>query len=219
MFLNGVRPNGEYLDGVMPYWQFHAMTPEDADSIVAYLRTVPAYEHRDKPSETPWYPTAAPARPLDATKVFMPSASAPNYDALVRGRYLATLACIGCRTPDAYPRGAVPSAPLPVDETRLFAGGTAFEASIFHFPLPRFPAKIYSQNLTQDATGLAGYQVQDILNELKLGKAKDGSNLCPPMPAAKEGFNGLTDTDAHDIAEFILALPPISNKRPDDCKL
>ncbi len=219
MILNGVRPNGELLDPVMPYWEFHAMTDEDADAVVAYLRTVPGRDHRDKPSEAPWYPTSVAARPLDVAKVFAPLPTAPNYDALMRGRYLATLACVGCHTPDAYPRGARATAPLPIDESRLFAGNGVFAASLYHFPTFIFPPMIYGQNLTQDPTGLAGYQVDDIVKGLKLGKAKDGSNVCPPMPSGKEGFAGLTDGDAHDVAEYILSLPGITNKRPEDCKL
>jgi mono/diheme cytochrome c family protein len=46
MFTTGKRPDGRNLHPLMPYWVFRNMTSDDADSIVAYLRTVPGVDRR-----------------------------------------------------------------------------------------------------------------------------------------------------------------------------
>ena len=85
-------------------------------------------------------------------------------------------------------------------------------------PVPPFPDVIFSANLTPHATGLAGHTAQDIVNVIKLGKDKDGGNVCPPMPVGPHGpFGGMTDNDAFDIANYLQTLPPINNPRPANC--
>src|SRR6185503_6952989 len=53
-FRNGIRTDGKKLAPVMPYWIFHNMTDEDADAVVAYLRTVPGVDNAVAPNEPPW---------------------------------------------------------------------------------------------------------------------------------------------------------------------
>src|SRR5688572_21171090 len=53
MFQGGTRPNDAHLFSVMPYWLFANLTTEDADAIVAYLRTVPANANAPAANEAP----------------------------------------------------------------------------------------------------------------------------------------------------------------------
>jgi mono/diheme cytochrome c family protein len=53
----GARPDGRMLAPIMPYHAFANLTPQDAQAIVAFLRTVPSVQHRVEgpfgPSQTP----------------------------------------------------------------------------------------------------------------------------------------------------------------------
>src|SRR5215475_7021458 len=117
MFQNGVTPTGKALIPLMPYWSYHNMTDEDANAVVAYLRSVPAVSHAVPASEAPWASPPRPAAPIDPATI--PSPPQENRSAL-RGRYLASLAgvCLECHTPSLPPGGA-----RPVDMSRPFAVG------------------------------------------------------------------------------------------------
>jgi len=208
MFLDGVRPSGSFLVPVMPYYEFHNMTAADADAVVAYLRTVPGVPNTPPPNQAPWDVVPAAAVPIDLADVPAAPAGAEN------GRYLAsTLAnCIECHTPE-LPPGDI----RPIDMTKPFWGGRAFPAAAFGLPVPPFPDVIYSMNLTQDATGIMGRTVAQIIAELHMGVDPGGSNICPPMPVGPLGFGGITDSDATDIANYILSLAPAVNAIPNGC--
>ncbi len=209
MFQNGERPNGEYLHSVMPYWVFGNMTDEDADAVVAYLRTVEPVSHMVPANEAPWdmHPPAAANR-IDLSKVPEPESGSADYESAVRGRYLATSAgvCLECHTPENEPGSAEP---LMLD--KAFSGGRVFSLA------PGFAS--LSANLTQDETGLKGWTKADIVKVLHEGIDKKGEPLCPPMPVGPLGaFGGITDEDANDIAAYILSLPPVVND-VFDCSL
>jgi mono/diheme cytochrome c family protein len=42
----GVRPDGRMLAPIMPWREFASLTPQDAQAIVAYLRSIPAVENK-----------------------------------------------------------------------------------------------------------------------------------------------------------------------------
>jgi mono/diheme cytochrome c family protein len=214
MFLNGLRPTAtgtEALNPVMPYYVFHNMNSDDADAIVAYLRTVPGVSN-SIPRRAASFDVPAPAPPLDATKLPTPPASDPNLASSMRGMYLATKGgiCVECHTQHLDPGAATV-----LDEARFFEGGEDF-SSLFATTLMIHPV---SKNLTSDnATGLGTWAVSDIVTVLKQGKAKDGTGICPPMPVGPNGaFGHLTDGDATDIANYIHSLPPKTNMIVDMC--
>ena len=217
MIQNGKRPDGKFMQPVMPYYEYHNLTTADADAIVAYLRTVPGVDFRPAANQAPFDPPPpTPAPPIDLA--FVPSVPPDSATAAsaARGRYLAAVACINCHTRDVM----VPPGMLPIDNTKLFAGGRAFPAALFGVPVPPFPMNIYSQNLTQDATGLMGWTADDVKKVLKMGKDKMDKGVCPPMPAGPMGaFVNLTDADATDIANYIVTLPAKANMLPNQCTL
>jgi cytochrome c553 len=214
MFQNGTRPTAtgmEPLNPVMPYYVFHNMSDEDANAIVAYLRTVPAVTH-DIPRRGTAFDVPAAAPPVPVASIPMPVATWPDQASALRGRYLAGQigVCMECHT-----QHLAPGAATVLDETKLFAGGEDFSA-LFAATLHIMPV---SKNLTSDSeTGLGKWTVDDVGNVLKQGKAKDGTGICPPMPVGPNGaFGGLTDGDVTDIANYIKSLPPVTNMIVDMC--
>jgi mono/diheme cytochrome c family protein len=220
MFQNGIRPPATSggstdagsaptaLNPVMPYYVFHNMDADDADAIVAYLRTVPGVEN-ELPPRGASFDVPGPAPYLDPNKIPLPKADAPNQESAMHGRYLTSKIglCIECHTQH--------NAPGPGDvlmTAKFFQGGEMF-------PFPQFPVVPVSKNLTSDpATGLGNWTVDQILTVLKQGKDKDGKGICPPMPVGPMGaYGGLTDQDARDIANYIKSLPPATNMIVDMC--
>jgi mono/diheme cytochrome c family protein len=210
LFMEGIRPDGSALHPVMPYWSFGNMTEEDADAIVAYLRTVPGVDHELPPAQPPFI-VDEPAPRVDLDQVPEPDSDDDTYESAMRGRYLAAQAgvCLECHTPETEP-----PTPEPRDLSLAFAGGSPFNRDQLGLP-PIFPADIFPANLTSDETGLEGYSVEDIVRVLKEGVGPTGDPVCPPMPAGPMGpYAHLTDEDATDIATYLLTLPPISNELP-----
>jgi hypothetical protein len=204
-FLDGHDKAGKALLNIMPYWAYHNMTAADADAIVAYLRSVPAVSNTVPANELA---QPAPSQPIPEAMIpdsTLP-ATDPNRASANKGKYLAKLVCIDCHTKDK------PTDPVPVDLTKLFAGNREFPAAAFGFPSPPFPEIIYSLNLTPHANGIEGWKAEDVKTALKMGVAKDGTVLCPPMPAGPMGpFGKMTDEDALDIGNYLTSLPAVDN--------
>jgi mono/diheme cytochrome c family protein len=211
MILSGRRPDGKFLHPIMPYWVLGNMNAADADAIVAYLRTVPAVEHTVTGAQPPFQNAPETPRWPEA-QIPRPRGDYADQAAANRGRYLAGNigACMECHTPQED------GAPI---VTRAFQGGRGFPRALLGLP-PVFPEVIYTANLTPHATGIEGYTVEDLVRALKHGEDKNqgGAPLCPPMPAGPEGvFKDLTDSDARDIAHYLLSLEPAANAIPNDC--
>ncbi|MDB4955126.1 MAG: putative diheme cytochrome c-553 [Myxococcales bacterium] len=214
-FLNGMRTDGKAIAPVMPYYIFHNMTNEDADAIVAYLRTVPGVNHTVQPNEEPWASInngGMPAPPI--TDAQIPAAAAGNASA-ARGRYLSAKVglCIECHTPMAAPTN-----PVPIDMTRPFAGGRVFFASDLGVQSPPYPAMINVRNITPDATGIAGFSTTDIIHAVADGKDKMGNAVCAGTHGSGiSPYAALDKRDLADIAEYIHGLPPIVNDTSPNC--
>jgi hypothetical protein len=71
---------------------------------------------------------------------------------------------------------------------------------------------IFSENITPHATGVQGWTAAAVAKVIQDGIEKDGLPICPPMPSGpNKAFNGITDSDALDIGNYITRLPPINN--------
>jgi mono/diheme cytochrome c family protein len=215
-FRNGMRIDGKTLAPLMPYYIFHNMTDDDADAIVAYLRTVTGVNHTVAANEMPWSginDSGMPAPPLDPARQ-IPLAPANNPSA-ERGRYLSSMVglCIDCHTPDASP-----PFPLPIDMTRPFAGGRVFFAQDLGLQTPQYPAMVHVRNITPDVTGIANFSKAELKRAIAEGKDKMGNAVC----AATHGsgispYAGLDKQDLDDIVEYIYNLPAIANPTTPDC--
>lgn len=214
-FRNGIRTDGKRMFPIMPYWLFHNMTDEDADAIVAYLRTVPGIDNTVKPNEVPisLYNDNQPS-PFDYvpfvtdTEIPLPSGGANNESAM-NGRYLTSMAglCIDCHTPEAMPFS------FALDMTKAFGGGKVFakgQLGLVDTAGNAYPNRIITRNLTPDATGLMGWTKDQIKDAINNGKDRDGDGVC----AATHGgltspYAALEDQDLEDIAEYLVSLPPV----------
>jgi mono/diheme cytochrome c family protein len=183
---------------IMPYPEYSLLTREDQDSIIQYLRTVPANDNV-VPNDYPYSDQNPPAPAVDDKKIPHTTLAAtdPDYASAERGRYLASVACLNCHTPQV-------SADVP-DFTKAFAGGKTYT------PNKGQPAHT-STNITPDATGIAGWTVADIATAIKVGTEKGtGRALCSSHPAGNNYYSQMTDADAQDIATYIHSLPPVKN--------
>lgn len=215
MILDGRRPDGKLLHAAMPSYVFHNMPGEHADAIVAFLRSVPAVDQLVPPGEPPF--DRAPELaipPLDMALMPEVPSDASDVESARRGRTLVAAACVGCHTPP--PAARVPGV-LPLDATRLLAGGRWFESANIAPSEPGVPPRIFSQNLTQHETGLLGWATDDVVRVLLEGKDREGKGICPPMPT--KAFHGLAREDARDIARYLVTLPGIDNPLPASCAL
>jgi mono/diheme cytochrome c family protein len=208
-FLDGVSRDGSALHPFMPYPVFHNMRAEDADAIVAYLRSLPPIANAI-PDRQPLPTTLdAPAAPI-AVETLPASQLEPGDPALVcaeRGAYLTTRvgACIMCHTREVDPGTGV------LDATAYLLGNRPFPPFHFGEPPPEELAGvvIYSRNLTPHEHGIAGWTPEDVRRALQLGLNSIGLELFPPMASGPDGpFGGMRDQDALDIGFYLTNLEP-----------
>jgi len=192
----GIDDQGDALFPVMPYYVFANISDEDVESIVRFLRTLPA-KHNPIPEDT--FALNEPATPVNADEIphtSLPS-SDPDYEAAERGRYLAGLtgACVECHTPHTQDPTKL------LDLSRAFAGGETFDLGFI---------TVRSANLTPDITGLGGWTKSDIISTVQFAKEKGtGRAICPPMPAGPNRDGDMTPGDLDDIATYLTTLQPI----------
>ncbi|MCC7538283.1 MAG: hypothetical protein IT379_18805 [Deltaproteobacteria bacterium] len=205
-FLNGMSKHGHALLPIMPYYVLHNMTDEDADAIVAYLRTIPAVDNAIPANQVDAPPGPSPSVPEAMIPHTTLDEADPDYEAAERGRYLAGRigVCMECHTEHNMP------GPGPVlREDRLFAGGEGFPAALLGVPSPPFPEVIFTRNLTPDATGIQGWTAIQVARALAEGIDEEGQGLCPPMPRF-----GMTEEDRLAIGTYLTTLAPVASPMP-----
>jgi cytochrome c551/c552 len=193
----------QYLFAQMPYYQFANLSDDDANAIVAYLRTVPAVAHESKntgtfatqPGSAQWAPVAPSALP-NAAALDGGAASVAN------GKYLATLACVTCHTVNTSA-----TAPLQLDATKAFQGGKKYNTTLAGPDGGSVTKEIQSSNLTPDTTGLKGWTAAQIVTAIKAGQDEAGRTICSPM----RPLPNISTQDATDIANYLLGIPAVPN--------
>ena len=214
-FLNGIDNEGEPLFRIMPYYVMHNMSEDDADAIVAYLRSIPAIEQAI-PEREPLGFDVVTVEPVPAAMIpdTTLEASDEDYEAAVRGKYLAGSIgiCMECHTAATEGEG------IPIDVDGLFAGGRVFVSDQLGVPVPPFPDEIVSRNITPDKTGIQGVTAEQMRTLLVQGTDDEGDSVCPPMPVGPlGGFANLTDEDALAIGVYITTIAPVVNEIESDC--
>ena len=188
----GVDNQGNALWPTMPYQRFAFMTRDDAESIGLYLLSLPGKSH-SVPADTANETQAGTPFDYSAIPHTTLASSDPSFASAERGRYLGILGCLQCHTQAG-------SGPGGLDATKSFAGGRSFGGGV------------KSQNLTPDATGLASWTVNDIVQTLQTDLEKGtGVMLAAPMPGGLDGLGGLSDPELTDLANYIHTLPPVMN--------
>lgn len=194
---SGVTRTGRAMFPVMPYTSYRALSEEDAESIVAYLRTL-------KPVDGA-YPAAHLDFPMNLIVRTIPQPYAPGpapdrSNTLAYGKYLTAIAgCAECHTP------RVKGAPVAGME---FAGG-------MEFALPR-GGVVHSANITPDAkTGIGAWSREAFISRFENYRPDE------PQPQVTPGeFNtvmpwtmyaGMTDEDLGAIYAYLRTVKPIQN--------
>lgn len=193
----GIGHDNRVLFPFMPYTEYKFMSDADVESIVAYLRTVPAQRNPLPPSKT-MFPVSLFIKsvPEPVAKV-----AEPNRDNPVEyGKYLTTIGgCKFCHTP--VERGA----PIP---GREFSGGHEFGDNTM---------KAVSYNLTPDNnTGLGTWTEEQFLK--KFYDYKEYAEKGPP-PSTPEnwtvmpwlGYSQIEPGDLKAIFAYLRTVPAISN--------
>jgi mono/diheme cytochrome c family protein len=184
----GLRPDGSLIGPPMPFSMYRGLSDTDLQSIVAFLRTLPAIESELAPSEynIPLPPSYGP-----------PIISIPDVPQSVSVEYGAYLAgpiahCMECHTPMG-PKG-------PMLDTDMGRGGF-----VFHGP---WGASVAS-NLTSHKDGLASYTDAEI-ESMVIGERPNATPMLPPMP-----YGYLAQMSKDDLGAIILylrSLPPLPDK-------
>ncbi len=194
---DGVRPDGSNLYPAMPYTSFTGITDADALAIKAYLFSLPAVRHKNRPPALPfplsWRWLVTPWKWLFFTPGrFRP---VPGRDALWnRGAYLVTALahCGECHTPRNF-LGAM-------EQSRFLAGSAACPCGKGAVP-----------NITPDRkTGIGNWSIDDIVTLLATGQTPDFDFVGGAMAEVVDSTARLTAADRRAIAVFLKSVPPIA---------
>jgi mono/diheme cytochrome c family protein len=207
-FQHGLDDESQVLHWMMPYWIFASMHDDDADAIVAYLRSIPAVVH-SVPANQPnavdmRKPYVAYVLPEDAIPRSTLALDDPARASADRGRYLASgvAPCMLCHSPPQPDDGA-----MPLDPARAFSGRRKLLAVKFGAGVQEAPL-IETFNLTPHVNGIGTWTAIDVANVLRAGVAPTGLPTCDPMPSYFGGsFRGMNEQDAHDLGSYFTTIP------------
>jgi mono/diheme cytochrome c family protein len=192
----GVSRDGRALFPFMPYRSYAVMSDEDVESVVAYLRSLPAVRNSLPVTQLdfplPWLIKGSP-QPVKAV-VPAPDTS----DSVKYGEYLVRLGgCVQCHTPEQD------GEPI---EGHEFAGGNIFR-------LGRF--EVRSANITPDedsgigrwdeARFVAKFRGYSNFTTHNLPRSNQANFTLMPWTA----LSRLTDTDLRSIFAFLRTVKPV----------
>lgn len=196
----GVDREGNALFPIMPYGHYRHMSDEDAQSIVAYLRTLAPQKY------------ARPQKSLDVPLNFVekfvpqpieqPVAPPDRSNEVAYGKYLATIAaCAECHTPKDDKGNALPG--------MEYAGG-------FEMHTPEF--RVITANITPHPSTYVGRATrEEFIARFRAfsgytpetaPKAQKGKNTIMPWIA----YSGMTDEDLGAIYAYLKTVPPVEHK-------
>ncbi len=193
----GISKDGHALFPLMPYDAYRFMDEDDALSIVAWLRTLPA-----QANEVPRHQLNFPLNLIVNTIPKPPEfRQIDRSDTVAYGRYLATLGgCVWCHTPVNAQSRSIPEMAL--------AGGQAF---------PMQGGTSRSANISPDPeTGIGRWSRQDFISRFRSYSGPEAEAL----PLGADNFNtqmswtqfaGMADEDLGAIYDFLMQSKPISN--------
>lgn len=202
----GITNVGDTLFPTMPYMSYKYLTKYDAESIVAYLRTLnPLADSVPKRNLDHLPPGRITALYTEFyfNDVYQTLDQLQSDEELLKGKYLITIGgCLGCHTNIdlkllAYKRDSV------------FAGGL-----LSNKPGNKF--KVKSANLTPDTvTGIGGWTEEMFLAKFQNYRNKEAFDYDPgkynsEMPWTI--FAKMTDDDIKSIYRYLRTIKPIKNK-------
>lgn len=190
----GVNRDGRRLFPLMPYLNFFNWAESDMQSIIMYLRTIPAIEN-DVIQTGPSGDGIAPELIVDAEQ--LPLTPPDGSDPIALGEYLVrnVMSCGDCHTP------LDPDTGLPVFEMFL-AGGQAYEGPW---------GIVYGGNITPAETGLVDWEYEDYERVFREGVRIDGRRLVL-MPW--QDYRTISEDDLAAVIAYLQSLEPIENEVP-----
>jgi len=195
----GIGHDDRTLFPLMPYGEYRALSDEDLESLVVFLRTLPPVRHELPKTEIDFpvkYLIRSAPQPITS-----PVASPDKSDA---GRYLVKVGgCYFCHTPQQH--GQVVSG-------MEFAGGNVFSEGA---------KDAASANLTPDSSGIGYYDEALFFQAMKTGYVK-ARELNSIMPFGV--YKNLTDNDLRSMFAYLQTVKAVkhrvdNNEPPTYCKL
>jgi len=193
----GLSRDGHALFPVMPYDSYKQLSPEDAEAVVAYLRSLP-------PVPEPPTEERVLSFPLNFIANAIPAPPAPRdidpADRFAYGEYLMSLSgCAFCHTPVDERQSAIPGMRL--------GGGR---------PWPVNGVDVRSSNISADReTGIGNWSLAQFIERFRRYQGPAGRML-----ASEVGYNtqmpwllyaDLTDADLEAMYTYIMQSPPVPN--------
>ncbi|MGE3274059.1 MAG: cytochrome c [Vicinamibacterales bacterium] len=199
-FTEGVSRDGTPLFPIMPYPRYARLAREDAEAIVAYIRTLPPSDYTPPPSHL-GFPLPLVKRTIPAPAAFRPIP--PKSDRVAYGEYLTNAAvCADCHTTMDDQGQALPG----MD----FAGGNEFYME--------GGGRVRTANITPDAdTGIGTWSETDFVQKFKgflappprvLTEAERRENTIMPWYA----YAGMTEEDLGAIYTYLRTITPVVNR-------
>jgi len=194
---SGVSKDGSPLFPLMPYDAYRQMSREDAESIIAFIRTLPSVA-RDVPRSQLNFPFSLLVRTMPSPAPPLPDKAPEPTDRVAYGRYLTTIAsCVSCHT--KMERGQ----PVP---GMAFAGGLKFTT--------RHGDVQYSANITPDAeTGIGRWTMEQFVARFKNIADADEASLAlngrknTEMPW--RDYGGMKQDDLEAIYTYLRTVPAV----------
>lgn len=200
--ISGVSKDGSPLFPFMPYENYRQMSREDAESIIAYLRTLPPSSNEPPRSKLD-FPLNLIVRTLPSPAPPMREKTPDPSNQVEYGKYLTTIgACIHCHTKMES------GAPVPGMQ---FAGGMRFEM--------QSGGEIYSANITPDPeTGIGRWTEAQFIDRFKSIANADEASLAlngrknTEMPW--RDYGGMKEEDLAAIFAYLRTLTPVRHAVP-----
>ena len=201
----GINKAGDTLFFTMPYVNFKYLTKYDAESIVAYLRTLkPLVDSVPKRNLDKFPPGILSSLYHEYYRNdFYQTLTQPNDEELQKGKYLVTIGgCMTCHT-------ILDVKSLTYKRDSVFAGGLPLS-------LPASNFKVYSANITPDTiTGIGAWSEEMFLAKFKSYRVKEAYNYDPgknnsAMPWTI--FANMTDDDLKRIYRYLRTINPIKHQ-------
>lgn len=194
----GVNREGRALWTLMPYQAYRELSDEDAEAVVAYLRTLPAFTQEARWPRIPF--------PFERFLAFVPRplegavAGPPPQDSVARGRYLVRIAsCGACHSPQA-PESDFDFREHPLAGREL-SGGVLMQNG-----------KQRSTNLTPHPSGLGERTREAFIAMFKAYATPEAQALRVPEDRNTEMpwllYAGMTEEDLGAIYDYLRTLPP-----------
>ena len=193
----GIAPGSVHLYPAFPYTSYQRMPIADLLDLKAFLDTLPPVAKPSLPHDLPFPLTIRRGIGLWQLlyvdgRTFVPD---PAKSAVLdRGAYLVEgpAHCGECHTPRNWIGGP--------DRARAYGGG----------PAPEGTGKI--PNITSDATGLADWSEDDLVNLLATGFKPNFDSVGGSMTAVVRNTAKLSAADRQAIAAYVLSLPAVDSE-------